>query len=59
MSKYNYFDRTLYGLVLSRILNVNTIQRSPFVQDKLNINGKRSKGADIFEKTGRRVRLER
>ena len=59
MSKYNYFDRTLYGSVLSRILNVNTTQRSPFVQDKLNINGKRFKGADIFERTGRRDRLKR
>lgn len=38
MSKYNYFDRTLYDSSLSRILNVNTIQRSPFARDKLNIN---------------------
>ena len=28
----------IYDSVLSRILNVNTTQRSPFVQDKLNIN---------------------
>lgn len=58
MSKYNYYDRTLYGSVLSRILNVNTTQRSPFAQDKLTLMA-RSKGADIFERTGRMVRLER
>lgn len=40
MSKYNYYDRTLYGSVLSRILNVNTTQRSPFAQDKLTLMAK-------------------